>query len=91
MICVQDEEIRFEFVVTARIKMRKLTERTISAYVAAMGDRITATVGGYEIEGLGANLLENADGDFFTVVGLPMLQLLSGLRHIGVIAEEEAR
>jgi len=89
--CMQDEGIRFEFVVTARITMRKLTERMINAYAAAMGDRLTATVGGYEIEGLGANLLESVDGDFFTVVGLPMFQLLSGLRQIGLIAEEEAR
>lgn len=85
--CMRDDELLFSFVGTAEIRMRKLGEPALAAYATAMGDRLLATVGGYEIEGLGANLIESVRGDLFTVIGLPLFSLLSGFREIGLIEE----
>jgi septum formation protein len=49
-----------------------------------MGDRVLTTVGGYEIEGLGAQLFAETRGDHFTILGLPLLPLLGFLRQTGV-------
>ena len=68
--------------------MRRLSEESLHAYARSMGDRILSTVGGYELEGLGVNLIESVIGDMFTVMGLPILQLLTKLRAIGMIGEE---
>jgi septum formation protein len=50
-----------------------------------MGDEVCRSVGGYQLEGLGAHLFEKAEGDFFTILGLPMLPLLEELRKQGVL------
>ncbi|MCB1533189.1 MAG: Maf-like protein [Rhodoblastus sp.] len=87
--CVRDNETLFEIVDVAEIRMRRLGEATLRAYAKSMGARIMSTVGGYEIEGFGANLMESVNGDMFTVMGLPLLQLLAKLRAIGVIGVED--
>jgi septum formation protein len=51
-----------------------------------MGDRVLATVGGYELEGLGAQLMAKIDGDYFAILGLPLLSLLEFLRVTGAVA-----
>ncbi|MBX3524968.1 MAG: Maf family protein [Hyphomicrobiales bacterium] len=86
--CVRDNEILFEILDAAEIRMRRLSEESLHAYARSMGDRILSTVGGYELEGLGVNLIESVIGDMFTVMGLPILQLLTKLRAIGMIGEE---
>ncbi len=88
MACVRDGELLFSFVEQARISMRRFDEDSLDAYAAAMGENLLRTVGGYEIEGLGANLIEQVEGDVFTVIGLPLLRLLKELRRIGVIPGE---
>jgi septum formation protein len=47
---------------------------------------VTTCVGAYQIEGLGAQLFAEVDGDFFTILGLPLLPLLDFLRHNKVLA-----
>jgi septum formation protein len=51
-----------------------------------MGDFAFATVGGYQLEGIGVHLFEKVDGDYFTILGLPLLPLLAFLRENGLIA-----
>lgn len=85
---VMNGERLFSFFETATIRMRAFGDRTLQAYAAAMGARLLTTVGAYEIEGLGANLIESVDGDMFTVVGLPLFPLLAKLRDHGFINEE---
>ena len=82
----KDPDILFENVSTVTVHIVDSGPRALAAYVDAVGDRILDTVGGYEIEGLGANLIERIDGDFFTVVGLPLLPLLAYCRSVGLIA-----
>ncbi|MFV0279665.1 MAG: Maf family protein [Rhodoblastus sp.] len=89
--CMRDGDMLFEFVVSARIEMRNLSENALRAYAETMGETILTTVGGYEIEGLGASLVAQIHGDIFTIIGLPVFELLSGLREIGVIDEEGER
>lgn len=72
---------------TARLVMRPLTERFLDDYLARMGDTVTSTVGAYRLEGLGAQLFTRVDGDHFTVLGLPLLELLGFLRARGRLIE----
>lgn len=70
----------------ARLFMRDFSDRFLDDYLAAMGDNVTATVGGYEVEGLGAQLFARIDGDHFSIQGLPLLPLLAILREHGVLS-----
>ncbi|MFM9844123.1 MAG: Maf family protein [Dongiaceae bacterium] len=69
----------------ATLIMRPCSDEFLARYLDAMGDNILATVGGYEIEGLGAQLFSATRGDHFTILGLPLLPLLGFLRDRGVV------
>ncbi|MDE2577690.1 MAG: septum formation protein Maf [Hyphomicrobiales bacterium] len=69
----------------AALTMRNFSDVALESYVAAMGERMFATVGGYEIEGLGLTLMEKIEGDFSTILGLPLLPLLARLRELGLM------
>jgi septum formation protein len=77
---VRDDDILFESAAIARMTMRQLGEVEIEAYVAAAGEAVTSSVGAYQLEGLGVHLFERIEGDHFTILGLPLLQLLAFLR-----------
>jgi len=81
-----DGEVLFADVVTARMTMRPLSEASISAYLDEAGDAVATSVGAYQLEGLGAHLFERVDGDHFTVLGLPLLPLLTFLRSRRLLA-----
>lgn len=70
----------------ASLTMRQLSDDFISQYLAAVGPLALTSVGAYQLEGLGAQLFERVDGDFFTVLGLPLLPLLAFLRQHGALA-----
>jgi septum formation protein len=70
----------------ARLAMRPLSERFIADYLAAVGEDALSTVGAYQIEGLGAQLFTDIEGDYFTILGLPLLPVLEFLRANGVLA-----
>ena len=65
--------------------MRRLDPAFIGRYLAGVGDKALASVGAYQIEGEGIQLFEKIDGDYFTIVGLPLLPLLAALRELGAI------
>jgi septum formation protein len=76
----RDGEILFADVTSARMTMRRLGEAEIDAYLDEAGEAVTSSVGAYQLEGLGVHLFERIEGDHFTILGLPLLQLLAFLR-----------
>ena len=79
-------KILFEAVTVARMTMRRLGEAEIDAYLDEAGDAVTSSVGAYQLEGLGVHLFERIEGDHFTILGLPLLQLLAYLRSERLLA-----
>jgi septum formation protein len=69
----------------ATLTMRKLSPEFIGHYLAAAGEAVLSAVGAYQIESIGIQLFEKIDGDFFSILGLPLLPLLDTLRREGVI------
>ena len=84
---VQDGAVLFEYVGVARLTMRAVSDRFLDDYLDAVGEAATASVGGYQLEGLGIQLFERLDGDYFTVLGLPLTTALDFLRRHGCLAQ----
>jgi septum formation protein len=85
--CVmQGEAVLWRHVETVRLTMRPLSEAFLTRYLEAEGSRILGCVGAYRLEGWGAQLFEHVEGDYFTVLGLPLLPLLGFLRESGALA-----
>jgi septum formation protein len=82
----RDGKILFETVSVAGMTMRPLTGAEIEAYLNAAGEAVTASVGAYQLEGLGVHLFERIEGDHFTILGLPLLPLLAFLRSERLLA-----
>jgi septum formation protein len=68
----------------ARLTMRRLSDDFIAEYVDRAGPEALDAVGTYRLEGLGVNLFTRIDGDYFVILGLPLLPLLAFLRRHGV-------
>ena len=83
---VQHGAVLFEHVGVARLTMRNFSERFLELYLEAAGESVIASVGAYQLEGLGLQLFERVDGDYFTVLGLPLLEALEFLRRFGCLA-----
>jgi len=63
-----------------RLTMRAFSDDFLDAYIADCGEEILGCVGAYQLEALGAQLFERIEGDFFAILGLPLLPLLGFLR-----------
>jgi septum formation protein len=70
---------------TARLTMRPFSDRFLNAYLERQGEGLLATVGAYRLEGEGVQLFEAIDGDYFSILGLPLLGLLALLRREGAL------
>ncbi|MGE0564790.1 MAG: Maf family protein [Pseudolabrys sp.] len=82
----QGGKILFEHGDSARLTMRALTDATIDDYLKTAGDAVLGSVGAYQIEDIGIQLFERIEGDYFTILGLPLLPLLDWLRRNGFVA-----
>ena len=69
-----------------RMTMRDLSQQFLDDYIAAEGKAILSSVGCYHFEGRGAQLFDTVEGDYFSVLGLPLLAVLAALRKEGVLA-----
>lgn len=69
----------------ARLTMRPLSPEFVGQYLADAGADILNSVGGYQLESLGVQLFEKIEGDYFTILGLPLLPLLGKLRDLGIL------
>jgi septum formation protein len=70
---------------TARLKVRRLSERFIDQYLDAEWPEIGYCVGVFRLEGRGVQLFDSIDGDYFTILGMPLLPLLGALRERGLV------
>lgn len=86
-VVVLDGEPVWRHVGAARLTMRPFSETFLDAYLERVGDLALASVGCYHLEGPGAQLFTRVEGDYFTVLGLPLLELLGFLRARGVLPE----
>ena len=80
----RDGRVQWNHVATAKLTMRTMSRAEIAAYLDAAGRDVLGSVGAYQVEGLGIRLFEKIDGDYFTVLGLPLLPLLGYLRRAGL-------
>lgn len=71
---------------SATMRMRDFSDAFLDAYLEREGQGLLACVGSYRLEGLGSQLFEAVEGDYFTVLGLPLWPVLAELRRAGVIA-----
>jgi septum formation protein len=85
LVAARDGAVIWRHVASARLTMRPLSDAFIGAYLAAAGASVLSSVGAYALEGLGAQLFSRIEGDYFTVLGLPLLPLLDFFRAQGVI------
>lgn len=81
----RDDRVLFAHVAVARMTMRPLDRVAIEDYLATAGTKVLSSVGCYQLEGLGVHLFERIEGDYFTILGLPLLPLLGFLRSANVI------
>lgn len=79
--------VAFEHVDAADLTMRNFSDSFLNAYLDTVGDKVLASVGGYQLEGVGLQLFERVEGDHFTILGLPLLPLLDWLRRAGHLAK----
>lgn len=83
-VVVRDGERMWHRIDSARLTMRNFSEAFLDDYLDRVGDDVLHSVGAYQLEGLGAQLFHRVEGDFFTILGLPLLPLLGFLRVHGV-------
>jgi septum formation protein len=69
-----------------RMTMRALSPQFLEDYLAQEGPAILSSVGCYHFEGRGAQLFDKVEGDYFSVLGLPLLAVLAQLRKEGLLA-----
>jgi septum formation protein len=81
----RDGTVHWQTTATAGMSMRDFSDEFLGAYLERMGERVLSSVGCYEIEGPGVQLFERIEGDYFTILGLPLLALLARLRDEGMI------
>jgi septum formation protein len=86
-VCVaRDGRVVWQHVDSAKLTMRAFSPRFVDQYLASAGRAALGSVGGYQIEGYGLQLFSNISGDYFTILGMPMLPLLDYLRRAGVLS-----
>lgn len=85
VVIVKGGQTLWQHVSTAELTMRDLSPEYIGRHLAQAGNDILTSVGAYQLEKEGVQLFEKIEGDFFTIIGLPMLPLLQELRNLGVI------
>jgi len=77
----REGNVLWGYVETAHLTMRALTPEFIGEYLAGAGENVLQSAGAYQLEGLGVHLFEDIKGDYFTILGLPLLALLAELRR----------
>lgn len=82
---VQKRHIVWNHVAEAQLTMRRFSDQFLDQYLATAGEDILSAVGCYQLESLGVQLFEQVEGDYFSILGLPLIALLKGLRDNGLL------
>jgi len=82
----RDGRVLFDTVDTASLTVRPLSAAFLDRYLEAAGDAVLSSVGAYQLEKTGIHLFQRIDGNYFTILGLPLLPLLDFLRRHGSLA-----
>ena len=85
VVIAQDSEITWVHVETVDVTMRDYSPAFVGRYLAAAGVDALASVGCYQLEGPGVQLIDTFSGDYFSVLGLPLMPLLAELRRLQVL------
>ncbi len=85
VVYARDGEVIWRHVEVAHMHMRSLTPEFIGRHLASVGEHALQSVGAYQLERKGIQLFEKIDGDYFTIVGLPLIPMLKKLRELGEI------
>ena len=85
-VCVlADGEVLWRHLARPRLTMRSFSNAFLDTYLDRAGSDVCNSVGGYRLEGLGAQLFTHVEGDLFAILGLPLLPLLDFLRSYGAV------
>lgn len=87
VVVVQNGSRAWHHTEAVSLTVRPFSEAFLDDYLDRVGDRVLSSVGGYQLEGPGAQLFSRIQGDYFTVLGLPLLPLLGFLRLRGVLRD----
>lgn len=86
VVLAEKGRVVWRHVQSARLVMRPFSEDFLDAYLGTVGPRVLGVVGAYELEGRGVQLFERIEGDYFTILGMPLLALVEELRRREVLA-----
>jgi septum formation protein len=84
-VLVRDGSRLWHHTAGADLTMRDFSDNFLDAYLRNAGEAVLGSVGAYQLEGLGAQLFARIEGDFFTILGLPLLAVLDILREQGML------
>jgi septum formation protein len=84
--CSQDGEVVWSHHDCAELTMRDFSDQFLDAYLASEGASVCTSVGGYKLEGRGIQLFSKIRGDYFSILGLPLIPLLNFVRSKGALA-----
>jgi septum formation protein len=79
-------QVTWTYIETAHLTMRQFSPQFLGRYLAAAGPQAHQSVGAYQLDGLGIQLFDRIEGDYFTILGLPLLLLCARLREQRVLA-----
>jgi septum formation protein len=85
-VLLKDGQRVWHHIDRAELAMRDFSDAFLESYLDQAGEAVMGSVGAYHLEGIGAQLFTRVRGDFFTVLGLPLLPVLSILRDHGMVA-----
>ncbi|WP_077968520.1 Maf-like protein [Ensifer adhaerens] len=85
IVLLRGDEVVWRHVSSAHMTVRPLTTEFVARHLQRVGEKALSSVGAYQLEGEGIQLFEKIEGDYFTILGLPMLPLLAKLRELGTI------
>jgi septum formation protein len=86
VVVMRDGRRLWQHVERSRLTMRRFDDAFVATYLDAVGAPALQSVGAYQLEGLGVQLFSHIDGDYFAILGLPLLPLLDCLRRHGIVA-----